>query len=110
MDWSSLKNQAQLERNEQGILTVPQDVVAFLHFPKQEVLRLRQDLKERTDILGYLMSQLNAGILHVSILFEDIAGAKKVDATLTAVLENELVIYPHMRIPIHRIKRIQIRE
>jgi|GEM_PF-2239180 len=110
MEKSSLKYNAQFERNEREIPTIAEEAVAFLHFPKQEVLRLRQELKERTDFLLYLMNQLNVRILQVRILFEDIAGAKKIDATLTKVLENELIIHPDMRIPIHRIKQIRVIE
>lgn len=110
MEKSATENEIKFDRNEQRILTIAQDTIAFLHFPKQEVLHLRQELKNRTAVLNYLMSQLNAGMLHVSILFEDIAGAKKVNATVKAVREKDVILHPQMSIPIHRITRIEVIE
>lgn len=110
MEKSAPENEMKVERNEQRILTIAQDAIAFLHFPKQEVLRLRQELKNRAAVLNYLMSQLNAGVLHVSILFEDIAGTKKVNATVKAVREKEVILHPQMSIPIHRITQIEVIE
>jgi len=89
---------------------VQQEVIAQLHFPKQEVLFQQHQVVKRTEMVANLMGQINSKKLIVSIFFEDIAGAKKVNAVVHSVRNNELILSAKISIPLHRITHIQLQE
>jgi len=102
------KNHDYSNENEREILMIVQESIEQLHFPKREVLRQNDEIIERKKTVLNLMSRLNSGIISVLIFFEDISGAKKVIAKLEEVRENELIISQKIRIPLHRIRKIQL--
>lgn len=108
--YSVEKNREDSNENEREILMVGQESIVQLHFPKREVLRQNQEIIERKNTVLNLMSRLNSSIISVLIFFEDISGAKKVIAKLEEVRENELIISQKIRIPLHRIRKIQLIE
>ncbi len=96
--------------NEREVMMIGQDLIEQLHFPKRDVLRLNHEIIERKKAVLNLMTRINSGLLSVLIFFEDISGTKKVIAKLEAVKENELIINQKIRIPLHRIRKIQLLE
>lgn len=100
----------QKDENSPVPRVVNNEMIDRLHFPTQDVLRIQQEKLQRTTILSKILSRLSFGIIPATIFFEDISGVKKVNTTIQAISENEVVIHQKARIPIHRITEICLEE
>jgi len=86
---------------------VQKEIIAYLHFPKEDVLTAKNDQKLRQQKLDKATTVGNIDHTKVRIIFEDIHGLKMTDTTIWATTENNVILKRGVVIPIHRIHDIQ---
>jgi hypothetical protein len=82
--------------------------VAFLHFPKDDVLFLKEDQIDRQKRLDDAITLGNIEHQKVKITFQDIEGIKQVETTIWAVTDKSIVLKKGVIMPIHRIESIEL--
>lgn len=89
-------------------LLILKEDVASLHFPKEDVLFLKDDQKKREKRLQDAITLGNIEHEKVKIIFQDIEGLKRVETTIWAVTDKAVVLKKGVVIPIHRIVSIEL--
>ncbi len=85
------------------IQQIQKEQIKFLHFPKEEVLIGRKNIKNRCFHLRRALSLGNLEHEKVKIIFADDQGAKKVETTVWGVTEKSVILKQSTIIPLKRI-------
>lgn len=86
---------------------IQKEIVPYLHFPKEDVLKSDDEKKQRQQKLNKATAVGNLNHTKVAILFEDIHGLKRVETTIWATTEESIVLKKGSTIPIHRIVDVE---
>ena len=97
-----------MEKVTNAPLMVQKEEISKLLFPKQEVLKSKEEIKVRRNELERATTLGNAERGKIKIIFEDSEGVKKVETTIWATTEQNIVLKGGVFIPIHRIHQINI--
>jgi uncharacterized protein (UPF0248 family) len=89
-------------------LLVQKEEVANLLFPAKEVLSTEDEIKNRRRDLERATTLGNVERGKIKIIFEDRDGLKKVETTIWATTEKNIVLKGGVFIPIHRIHQISV--
>ncbi len=87
--------------------SVQKELVPYLHFPKEDVLKSDEHKKLRQEKLDKATTIGNLNHSKVAILFEDIHGLKRIETTIWATTEESIVLKRGSTIPIHRIVDVE---
>ncbi|HET6244148.1 MAG: hypothetical protein H0V01_07220 [Bacteroidetes bacterium] len=87
---------------------VQKEDISNLLFPAKEVLSSGDDIKIRRSDLERATKLGNAERGKIKIIFEDKEGIKKVETTIWATTEKNIILKGGVFIPIHRIHQINI--
>ncbi len=79
-----------------------------MHFPKEEVLKKAEEIKERNRSIERAISLGNLEHTKVKIYFSDEQGKKKVNTTIWAVTDSAIVLKQNTILPINRIHKLEI--
>ena len=90
------------------ITKIQKEMLETTHFPKQEVLKDPEGIKERKDQAERAMVLGNSTNNKVRIVFEDTVGTKMVETTVWGVTDLYLLLKRGMTLPIHCIYQIII--
>lgn len=82
--------------------------IKFLHFPKDDVLFVSEDQKNRTNSLNSAISLGNLNHQKVKITFQDVEGTKQVETTIWGVTDRDVILKQGTTIPIHRIVNVNL--
>lgn len=88
-------------------IPIEKEHVSALHFPSADVLIDAEQKKERHLRLTRALKLGNNSRRKVKILFEDIEGIKRIEATVWALTEKNVAIKGGRMIPIHRIHEVK---
>jgi len=88
--------------------SIQKELVPYLHFPKEDVLKSAEERRLREVKLNYATALGNTHHSKVAIIFEDIHGLKRIETTIWATTEESIVLKRGVTIPIHRIHDMQI--
>ena len=94
---------------EQGVVkptVVEKEAIASFNFPSKEVLVETDDVKIRNMSLQRAIKLGNNQKRKVKIVFEDDQGLKKVETTVWAVTEKNILLKRGVSIPINRIHQV----
>lgn len=89
-------------------LLVQKEDIVTLHFPKEDVLFLKDDKQKRQKRLQDAITLGNIEHEKVKIVFQDIEGLKRVETTIWAVTDTAIVLKKGVIIPITRIVSIEL--
>lgn len=87
--------------------SIQKEIVPYLHFPKEDVLFSKEEQKIRQEKLNYATVIGNIDHAKVAILFEDMHGLKRIETTVWATTEEDIVLKQGATIPIHRIVDVE---
>jgi uncharacterized protein (UPF0248 family) len=87
---------------------VQKEEIAYFLFPKDEVLKKSEEIKTRRADLERATTLGNVERGKIKIIFEDNQGLKKVETTIWATTEKNIILKGGVFIPIHRIHQISI--
>jgi uncharacterized protein (UPF0248 family) len=87
---------------------VQKEEIANLLFPSREVLASAEEIKLRRKDLERATTLGNVERGKIKIIFEDSKGLKKVETTIWATTEKNIVLKGGVFIPIHRIHQINV--
>jgi len=91
------------------IKRIEKELIDIISFPKDEVLKSPEEIKDRkakADKAMMLGNSLSNN--KVQIVFEDIAGKKLVETTVWGVTDRYILLKRGMTLPLHRIHEIII--
>ena len=94
---------------EQGVMSpviVEKESIPEFHFPKTEVLSSENEIKIRSLAMGRAIKLGNNQKRKVKITFEDDQGLKKVETTIWAITEKNILLKRGVSIPISRIHQV----
>lgn len=94
---------------EQGVITpvlIEKEEISSLHFPKEEVLKNIDDIKVRSLSLQQAIKLGNNQKRKVKITFEDDNGVKKVETTIWAITDKNILLKRGVLVPICRIHQV----
>lgn len=94
-----------------SIDTIPlieKEKVGNLSFPDAEVLTDANSIKHRITVLHHATSLGNLDQHKVNIVFEDSEGVKRVNTTIWALTESQIILKHYRSIPINRIHSVVI--
>jgi uncharacterized protein (UPF0248 family) len=87
---------------------VQKEEIASLLFPSKEVLHSEDKINNRRTELERATTLGNAEHGKIKIIFEDREGLKKVETTIWATTEKNIVLKGGVFIPIHRIHELSV--
>lgn len=88
---------------EKEFQAVEKEEIATLHFPHQEVLEDKDDIKQRQNDLERALSLGNLEHSKIRIYFEDDHSKKMVETTIWGVTDERVILKKGLVIPINRI-------
>ena len=94
---------------EQEVITpvlIEKEEISSLHFPKEEVLKDADEMKIRSLSLQRAIKLGNNQKRKVKIFFEDDNGMKKVETTIWAITEKNILLKRGVTVPICRIHQV----
>jgi uncharacterized protein (UPF0248 family) len=94
--------------NLQEAVLIEKEKVVELHFPGEEVLKTKEEIQQRRRDLEKATTLGNAHHGKIKIVFEDNSGLKKVDTTIWATTEKNIILKQGVTIPIHRIHQVKL--
>ncbi|MDQ3192048.1 MAG: hypothetical protein M3Q58_10680 [Bacteroidota bacterium] len=97
-----------MEKITNSPVMVQKEEISNLLFPAKEVLPSNDDIKIRRSDLELATKLGNAERGKIKIIFEDTEGLKKVETTIWATTEKNIVLKGGVFIPIHRIHQINV--
>lgn len=89
-------------------LLLQKEEIASLLFPAKEVLNTEEEIKTRRRELERATTLGNVEHGKIKITFEDREGLKRVETTIWATTEKNIVLKGGVFIPIHRIHEISV--
>jgi outer membrane protease len=87
---------------------IEKEEIVNLHFPKEDVLKKSDEIKERNRSIERAISLGNLEHTKVKIYFSDEQGKKKVHTTIWAVTDTAIVLKQNTILPINRIHKLEI--
>jgi len=91
------------------VTTIEKELLEITHFPKNEVLKDPQEIKNRKDQAKRAMMLGNsASNTKVKIIFEDTISKKMVETTVWGVTDRYILLKRGMTLPIHCVYKIII--
>ncbi len=97
-----------MEKITNSPILVQKEEISKLLFPAKEVLPSEDEIKIRRSDLERATRLGNAERGKIKIIFEDTQGLKKVETTIWATTEKNIVLKGGVFIPIHRIHQINV--
>jgi uncharacterized protein (UPF0248 family) len=88
--------------------TVEKEDVAFMHFPRTEVLDNMADQIRRYELITEALKLGNIEHNKVKIYFSDDKGPKKVETTVWSAGKDYVSLKKGVSIPVHRIWAVEI--
>lgn len=88
---------------EKEFQTVEKEEIAALHFPHQEVLEEKEEIKQRQSDLERALTLGNLEHSKIRIYFEDDHSKKVVETTIWGITDERVILKKGLVIPIHRI-------
>lgn len=85
---------------------VEKEEIPTLSFPKDEVLKSAEAIKQRMAELNKALSLGNLEYSKIKIVFEDSEGLKKVETTVWGVTDARVILKQGIVIPINRILEV----
>lgn len=85
---------------------IDKEDIAFLKFPKTDVLDDVDEIKTRISDINRALSLGNLEHSKIKIFFEDIESKKIVNTTVWAVTDKNIILKQGVMIPIHRIYKL----
>ncbi len=82
---------------------VEKEAISGLHFPDEEVLLSKDEIKVRASNLERAMKLGNIEHNKIKIVFEDDKGVKEVETTVWGVTDKRVILKQGIHIPINRI-------
>jgi hypothetical protein len=92
----------------EGYSLVQKEEIADFHFPTEEVLIKKLDLKEREGALERANALGNLEHQKVRIYFSDAEGSKVVETTIWGVTDRAILLKKNILLPKHRILKLEI--
>jgi uncharacterized protein (UPF0248 family) len=89
-------------------LMVQKEEIANFHFPIKEVLSSEEEIKVRRKELERATTLGNIERYKIKIVFEDTEAIKRVETTIWATTEKNIILKGGVFIPIHRIHSIAV--
>ncbi|MFN4235187.1 MAG: hypothetical protein ACK4IK_10325 [Bacteroidia bacterium] len=90
-----------------NIALIEKEKIADLKFPSEEVLKTKEEITQRRSDLEKATILGNAHRGKIKIIFEDSEGLKKVDTTIWATTEKNIILKQGVIIPICRIHQVR---
>lgn len=89
-----------------GFKIIDKEDIAFLKFPAEEVLEEDTEIRTRLGEINRALALGNLEHSKIQIFFEDNDTKYKVDTTVWAVTDKNVVLKQGVMIPIHRIYKL----
>ena len=89
-----------------GFKIIDKEDIALLKFPAEEVLEEDSEIKTRLGEINRALALGNLEHSKIQIFFEDNDTKYKVDTTVWAVTDKNVVLKQGVMIPIHRIYKL----
>ena len=86
---------------------IEKEQVPLLRFPADEVLKSKDQIKQRVQDLQRAMTLGNLEHAKASIVFEDNEGLKQVETTVWGVTDKRIILKQGVVMPIHRIHEVK---
>lgn len=90
------------------ITRMAKEEIKFLHFPKDDVLFIKDEQKTRMRSLNNAISLGNLDHQKVKIQFQDVEGTKQVETTIWGLTDKDVILKQGTTIPIHRIIKVNL--
>ena len=85
---------------------IEKEQVPLLQFPVEEVLKSKDQIKQRVQDLQRAMTLGNLEHAKARIVFEDKEGLKQVETTVWGVTDRRIILKQGIVLPIHRIHEV----
>jgi uncharacterized protein (UPF0248 family) len=82
---------------------IEKESISALKFPKEDVLKSKQEIEDRNMKLKSATSLGNLEKHKVKIVFRDVEGLKMVHTTIWGTTENNIILKSNINIPLHCI-------
>ncbi|MBU2020635.1 MAG: hypothetical protein KJ941_13400 [Bacteroidetes bacterium] len=92
----------------EGFSLVQKEEIADFHFPTEEVLKKKLELKEREGSLDRAIALGNLEHQKVRIYFSDEQGPKVVETTIWGITDKAILLKKNVLLPKHRILKLEI--
>lgn len=89
------------------IATIEKEKISDLKFPSDEVLKTKEEIAQRRADLEKATMFGNAYKGKIKIIFEDSEGLKKVETTIWATTEKNIILKQGVTVPICRIHQVR---
>jgi hypothetical protein len=86
---------------------IDKEKIADLKFPSEEVLKTKEEITQRRSDLEKATTLGNAYRGKIKIIFEDSEGLKKVETTIWATTEKNIILKQGITVPICRIHQVR---
>ena len=86
---------------------IDKEAIAGLHFPEEDILFNKDDVKLRSEDLQRALSLGNLEHSKIKIYFADNESAKVVDTTVWGLTDKRVILKQGVVIPIHRVYRVK---
>lgn len=90
------------------IVLIEKEKISDLKFPSDEVLKTKEEIAQRRADLEKATTLGNAHRGKIKIIFEDSEGLKKVETTIWATTEKNIILKQGVTIPICRIHQVRL--
>lgn len=91
-----------------GFEKIEKEIIGELHFPGEEVLLDKEQIKQRAQDLSNALSLGNLEHGKIKIYFEDDQSCKVVETTVWGLTDKRVILKHGYGIPINRIHSVQI--
>lgn len=86
---------------------IDKEAIPTLHFPSQEVLATKEEMKEREDALKKALYLGNIEHAKAKIYFEDDTSVKAVETTVWGLTDKRVILKQGNVIPINRVHKVK---
>ena len=97
-----------MEYSTKRPVIIDKERVSGLKFPKEEVLKSSDAIKQREKDLNRATTLGNMERDKMRIIFEDSEGLKQIETTIWGVTDQRIILKQGMVIPIHCIHEVKI--
>ena len=97
-----------MKSQQQNPIMVSKESIANLSFPGTEVLKSREEIKNRMLDLERATTLGNVEQTKIKIIFEDTESIKQVETTICATTDKRIILKGGVVIPISRIHEVKI--
>jgi hypothetical protein len=97
-----------MKSQQQNPIMVSKESISNLSFPGTEVLKSREEIKNRMLDLERATTLGNVEQTKIKIIFEDTESIKQVETTIWATTDKRIILKGGVVIPISRIHEVKI--